>query len=267
MGNWGLIAARADIYSYGMARAASLAARGVRRPGSRPAPRAMLRWRLVPAPRRSETTVQRGASSPASPPSVQGADDGQWRVAARRRCSWDSAPRWASPAQLPPIRMRLAGRGQAAGFLFGYPLMAGSPQPYSDKILWVVASPRDGMPLQLTGHPLPRRQARWYHRPGQRIHRQGRSTLPKSKTLRQAAGSSLCHGTGTRTLLTSGTSGTGSNSETSTSTRQPARAAKYRKPHGRTRIMVPCENPDSAPPAYRRTCELGPEPTSMGTDG
>ena len=41
-----------------------------------------------------------------------------------------------------------------AGFLFGYPLMAGNPQPYADKVLWVVASPRDGMPLRLTGHPL-----------------------------------------------------------------------------------------------------------------
>ena len=64
------------------------------------------------------------------------------------------APRWASSANPPPIRYALAGRGQAAGFLFGYPLMAGNPRPYSDKTLWVVASPRGGMPLELTGHPL-----------------------------------------------------------------------------------------------------------------
>jgi hypothetical protein len=38
--------------------------------------------------------------------------------------------------------------------IFGYPLMAGNPRPYSDRILWVVASPRDGIPLRLTGHPL-----------------------------------------------------------------------------------------------------------------
>lgn len=38
--------------------------------------------------------------------------------------------------------------------MFGYPLMAGNPSSGSDKILWVVASPRDGQPLQLTGHPL-----------------------------------------------------------------------------------------------------------------
>jgi hypothetical protein len=65
-----------------------------------------------------------------------------------------SAPGWASSANPPPIRYALAERGQVAGFLFGYPLMAGNPQPYSDKVLWVVASPRDGLPLRLTGHPL-----------------------------------------------------------------------------------------------------------------
>jgi len=64
------------------------------------------------------------------------------------------APGWASTANPPPIRYALAERGQVAGFLFGYPLMAANPQPYSDKILWVVASSRDGLPLRLTGHPL-----------------------------------------------------------------------------------------------------------------
>jgi hypothetical protein len=65
-----------------------------------------------------------------------------------------SAPSWASSANPPAIRYALAERGHVAGFLFGYPLMAGNPQPYSDKVLWVVASPRDGQPLRLTGHPL-----------------------------------------------------------------------------------------------------------------
>jgi hypothetical protein len=65
-----------------------------------------------------------------------------------------AAPGWASSANPPRIRYALAERGQVAGFVFGYPLMAGNPQPYSDKILWVVASPRDGMPLRVTGHPL-----------------------------------------------------------------------------------------------------------------
>ena len=41
-----------------------------------------------------------------------------------------------------------------AGFLFGYPLMAGNPVPYSDKILWVTRTPRQGRPLRITGHPL-----------------------------------------------------------------------------------------------------------------
>ena len=64
------------------------------------------------------------------------------------------APGWASSANPPPIPYALAERGQVAGFLFGYPLMAGNPQPYSDKILWIVASPRDGLPLRVIGHPL-----------------------------------------------------------------------------------------------------------------
>lgn len=34
----------------------------------------------------------------------------------------------------PANRYALAEQGQVAGFLFGYPLMAGNPQPYSDKI-------------------------------------------------------------------------------------------------------------------------------------
>ncbi len=61
------------------------------------------------------------------------------------------APNWASSANPPAIRYALAERGQVAGFLVGYPLMAGNPQPYSDKVLWVAASPRDGQPLRLTG--------------------------------------------------------------------------------------------------------------------
>ena len=100
---------------------------------------------------RNGSTAQ--ASNPVSPPPVQGAAYASGGCGATPLLL-GSAPRWASPANPPPIRYALAGRGQAAGFLFGYPLMAGNPKPYSDKILWVVASPRDGMPLHLTGHPL-----------------------------------------------------------------------------------------------------------------
>ena len=51
----------------------------------------------------------------------------------------------------------------------------------------------------------------------------GECCSPKSPSLRQAAGSSPCRGTGTRTPLTSGTSGTGNNSETSAWTNQHLR--------------------------------------------
>jgi hypothetical protein len=94
-----------------------------------------------------------GRSVPAGPPPVQGA------AYVSGGCGTSplllgAAPGWASSANPPRIQYALAERGQVAGFLFGYPLMAGNPQPYSDKILWVVASSRDGMPLQLTGHLL-----------------------------------------------------------------------------------------------------------------
>lgn len=101
---------------------------------------------------RNGSTAQAGVN-PVSPPPVQGAAYASGGCGATPLLL-GSAPRWASSANPPPIRYALAGQGQAAGFLFGYPLMAGNPQPYSDKILWVVASPRDGMPLQLSGHPL-----------------------------------------------------------------------------------------------------------------
>jgi hypothetical protein len=65
-----------------------------------------------------------------------------------------AAPDWARSAHPPPIRYALGESGQVAGFLFGYPLMARKPAPYSDKILWVVSSPRGGAPLRITGHPL-----------------------------------------------------------------------------------------------------------------
>lgn len=98
-------------------------------------------------------TSPAAAGRPASPPPVQGAATANGGCGATPLLL-GSAPGWASAADPPPIRYALGKRAQAAGFLFGYPLMAGHPRPYSDKILWVVASPRDGMPLRLTGHPL-----------------------------------------------------------------------------------------------------------------
>jgi hypothetical protein len=41
----------------------------------------------------------------------------------------------------------------AAGFIFGYPLLAEHPPNRNNKILWVVGSPRQGSPLVITAHP------------------------------------------------------------------------------------------------------------------
>jgi hypothetical protein len=66
-----------------------------------------------------------------------------------------TAPRWAASANPPVLRYALGQHQQVAGFLFGYPLQAGAhPLVLSDKILWVVRSPRLGSPLRLAGHPL-----------------------------------------------------------------------------------------------------------------
>src|SRR5215470_1516507 len=94
-----------------------------------------------------------GAGTPAGPAFAPGAAYTGGGCGATRLLR-GAAPAWASAANPPPIRYALAERGQVAGFLFGYPLMAGNPRPYSDKIFWVVAHPRDGLPLRLTGHPL-----------------------------------------------------------------------------------------------------------------
>ena len=53
-----------------------------------------------------------------------------------------------APADLPYV---LAVPQTAAGFIFGYPLRAGHPVNPSNKILWVVDSPRSGSLLQITG--------------------------------------------------------------------------------------------------------------------
>lgn len=118
----------------------------------RPARQAIVRRHLVPAPKRSGTpTLRRRADLPACAELGAAITSGGCGATP---LLLGSAPGWASSADPPPTRYALAERAPAAGFLFGYPLMAGNPRPYSDKILWVVASPRDGMPLRLTGHPL-----------------------------------------------------------------------------------------------------------------
>lgn len=109
----------------------------------------------VPSPRTSAQphSGRAQARGPASQPPVPGAAYTSGGCGATPLLR-GSAPRWARSANPPAIRYVLAERGQAAGFLFGYPLVAGHPQYHADKILWVVASARDGMPLRLTGHPL-----------------------------------------------------------------------------------------------------------------
>jgi hypothetical protein len=142
---------KADAYSRGMARVASLVL----------AVCAVFLTACtagrIPPPTGPGTPAQRNSShdqaaTPASPPPVRGADTSGGCGATPLLLG--SAPRWASAANPPPMRYALARRGHVAGFLFGYPLVAGNPQPFSNKILWIVAAPRGGMPLRLTGHPL-----------------------------------------------------------------------------------------------------------------
>lgn len=52
-----------------------------------------------------------------------------------------------TPASLP---FAVSDQGNAAGFLFGYPLTAPSRPNMNNKILWVVRTPRDGQPLVIT---------------------------------------------------------------------------------------------------------------------
>jgi hypothetical protein len=63
-----------------------------------------------------------------------------------------SLPDWATvnaPKGLPYV---VASPGLAVGYIFSYPLPAGSAA--NAKILWYVATPRDGFPLKAVGHPL-----------------------------------------------------------------------------------------------------------------
>ena len=61
-------------------------------------------------------------------------------------------PDWASvnaPSFLPYV---IATPAVAIGYLFTHPLTAGLDA--NNKILWYVATPRDGYPMEATGHPL-----------------------------------------------------------------------------------------------------------------
>jgi hypothetical protein len=56
-----------------------------------------------------------------------------------------------TPTGLPYV---VATPASAAGFIFGHPLRAGHPKQRSNKILWVVRTPREGEPLDIDVHPL-----------------------------------------------------------------------------------------------------------------
>jgi hypothetical protein len=87
------------------------------------------------------------------PPPVPGASYAAGGCGPQPLLSGD-VPSWTASANPPALIYVLGRHQQVAGFLFGFPLMAGHPEPFSDKILWVVRSDRHGAPLRLTGHPL-----------------------------------------------------------------------------------------------------------------
>jgi len=65
-----------------------------------------------------------------------------------------STPAWigrATDANTPAfLPFALSDQGNAAGFLFGYPLTAPSRPDMNNKILWVVRTPNGGQPLMIT---------------------------------------------------------------------------------------------------------------------
>jgi hypothetical protein len=110
-------------------------------------------------PRRRGLTATAARRPRRLPCRAQRAAAGAWRELRHR---WLRArpllsgalPTWTASASPPAMIYVLGRHRQVAGFLFGFPLMAGHPEPQSDKILWVVRSDRHGAPLRLTGHPL-----------------------------------------------------------------------------------------------------------------
>jgi len=115
--------------------------------------------RAPPAPSRPATATAAPAPAPpavprpSEPPPVPGANYVTGGCGPRPLLRGD-VPSWTASANPPALVYVLGRHQQIAGFLFGFPLMAGHPEPFADKILWVVRSNRHGAPLRLTGHPL-----------------------------------------------------------------------------------------------------------------
>lgn len=63
----------------------------------------------------------------------------------------DSAGSNNNPSTLPYV---IAHPPMAAGFLFAYPLRSGHRENPTNKILWLVRTPRNGSNLTIDGHPL-----------------------------------------------------------------------------------------------------------------
>jgi hypothetical protein len=60
---------------------------------------------------------------------------------------------WTKTAGAPVELVQATSRkGDAAAFIFGYPLRAGHPENPSNKILWVVRQPREGSDLLISSH-------------------------------------------------------------------------------------------------------------------
>ena len=66
--------------------------------------------------------------------------------------SWlvDAAGGPAAPSTIPYVS---SPSGLIGGFIFGYPLRAGTPANRASKILWAVATTRNGASLEIQGHP------------------------------------------------------------------------------------------------------------------
>jgi hypothetical protein len=115
--------------------------------------------RALPAPSHRATATAAPAPAPpampqlSGPPPVPGANYATGGCGPRPLLN-GAVPSWTASANPPALIYVLGRHQQVAGFLFGFPLMAGHPEPYIDKILWVVRSARHGAPLRLTGHPL-----------------------------------------------------------------------------------------------------------------
>jgi hypothetical protein len=98
---------------------------------------------------RTPSPTERGDTSPPPEASIVPGGCGATHTYRGHAPGWlEEAGAHNNPNGLP---YALAVPETAAGFIFGYPLRAGHPSNPANKILWVVRSPRDGSPLEITG--------------------------------------------------------------------------------------------------------------------